>query len=229
MNTTTSMIRRSQAFLAGVLCLALPSSTFANLTNVASARYTDAASNSYSATSNTVTVTTPPVITSAITATGDIGVAFSYQIVATNSPTSYNAAVLPTWATINTATGLISGTPTASGTTNVTLTASNAAGASAAVTLAITIRGSAVITLNKTSSVTTAKSGDTVTFTIAFTNTGAGSATNVAITDVIPTGSTLVAGSISGGGTLSGSTITWTIGTVASGGTGSVSFQVKVN
>src|SRR5580692_6717257 len=69
-----------------------------------------------------------PVITSQNTASGTVGIAFSYQITATNNPTSYGAAPLPGGLSVNTATGLISGTPTTPGTTQVTLSATNAAG-----------------------------------------------------------------------------------------------------
>jgi hypothetical protein len=46
---------------------------------------------------------------------------------------------------------------------------------------------------------------------------------------VVPAGSTLVGGSITGGGTLSEGQITWNVGTVAGNGSGSVSFEVKIN
>jgi phosphatidylinositol-3-phosphatase len=69
-----------------------------------------------------------PQITSAGTATGAMGTAFSYQITATNSPTSFNAIGLPAGLTVNTSSGLISGTPTAAGTSNVTLSATNSSG-----------------------------------------------------------------------------------------------------
>ncbi len=73
-----------------------------------------------------LTVTTAvPVITSAQSATGNINTAFSYQITATNSPISYNATGLPSGLTVNTSSGLISGTPSVSGNFNVTLSASN--------------------------------------------------------------------------------------------------------
>src|SRR5437867_17501 len=45
--------------------------------------------------SGVFTVVNPPVITSAGTATGQVGVAFSYQMTATNSPTSFSATGLP--------------------------------------------------------------------------------------------------------------------------------------
>ena len=83
---------------------------------------------------------TVPIITSATTATGATGVAFSgYQITATNSPTSFSASGLPPGFSINTATGLISGTPTAGGTFNATVSATNAtATGSQALTITIT-------------------------------------------------------------------------------------------
>src|SRR5438094_4655517 len=97
-------------------------------------------------TSNSVTFTInppPPVITSATTASGTVGVAFSYQITATNSPTSYNATGLPSGLTVNTNTGLISGTP-AAGTDaaspySVTISATNITGTGSA-TLTLTIK-----------------------------------------------------------------------------------------
>ena len=70
----------------------------------------------------------PPVITSATTASGSVGTPLSYQIVATNSPTLYGINSLPAGVSINTATGLISGTPTAAGVGTVTITATNASG-----------------------------------------------------------------------------------------------------
>ena len=80
-----------------------------------------------------------PVITSNLLATGQIETPFSYQIVASNSPTSYTAANLPTGLSINTSTGLISGTPTVGGTTSATITAVNSFG-SDSETLQISIR-----------------------------------------------------------------------------------------
>ena len=47
----------------------------------------------------------PPAITSSGTASATAGDAFSYQITATNSPTSYGATGLPAGLSVNTATG----------------------------------------------------------------------------------------------------------------------------
>ena len=87
-----------------------------------------------------LTVTTPgaPAISSATTATGSAGTAFSYSIVANNAPTGYAATGLPPGLTLNTTSGVISGTPTTSGVYYVSLTATNQAG-SGASTVSITI------------------------------------------------------------------------------------------
>jgi Putative Ig domain len=102
---------------------------------------TISATNSGGTGSATLTVTikpAKPVITSSLTATGQVGVAFSYQITATNNPTSFNATGLPAGLSVNTSTGLISGTPTTAGTSSVTISATNAGGTGSA-TLVITI------------------------------------------------------------------------------------------
>lgn len=83
-----------------------------------------------------------PTIVSSLTATGTVGTAFSYAISAIGSPTSYNATGLPAGLIIGTGTGIISGTPTAAGTTNVTITATNGVGTDTE-TLVITINAAA--------------------------------------------------------------------------------------
>gem|GEM_PF-863403 len=60
--------------------------------------------------------------------------------------------------------------------------------------------------------------GDVVTFTLSLSNTGLDTATGVSIQDVVPDGYTGIT-NISNGGTLAGSTITWSGMTVAAGGT----------
>lgn len=70
----------------------------------------------------------PPVITSSNTANGTVGVPFFYQISATNSPSSFGASSLPSPLSVNTLTGLITGTPTTPGTTAATISATNSSG-----------------------------------------------------------------------------------------------------
>lgn len=81
-----------------------------------------------------------PSITSATTATATTGVPFTFQIAATNTPTSYIAANLPVGLTVSTTTGTISGTPTLPGATAVSVGATNAAGTGTSV-LTITVVG----------------------------------------------------------------------------------------
>jgi subtilisin-like proprotein convertase family protein len=66
------------------------------------------------------------------------GTPMSYQITADFSPTSYSATNLPAGLTLNTSTGLISGTPTVIGSTQVAITAINDFG-SDSITLTINV------------------------------------------------------------------------------------------
>lgn len=81
----------------------------------------------------------PPAITSALAVSGTAGLAFTYAITASNSPTSYNAVGLPPGLSIDTSTGLISGTTLVSGSFPLTISAANLGGPDTA-TLALIIR-----------------------------------------------------------------------------------------
>jgi hypothetical protein len=79
-----------------------------------------------------------PVISSPLTLSAPLaGPAVSYQIAASGSPTLFGATGLPAGLSIDTAKGLITGTPTAAGTTSVTISATNANGTGTA-TLKVT-------------------------------------------------------------------------------------------
>jgi hypothetical protein len=136
-----------------------------------------------SSTGNTVTVTNPGA------QNGTVGTAASLQIHASDSASgqtlSYSATGLPAGLSVNSATGLISGTPTAAGTSNVTVTAADSTGASGSASFTWTIGGGSTgggtchvsyartsewgggfvanVTINNTG--TTAINGWTVTFT----------------------------------------------------------------
>jgi len=79
-----------------------------------------------------------PKITSPTTASGTIGLPFSYPITADQAITTWGASGLPAGLTVNTTNGLISGTPTATGTFSVGLSATNGNGTGTA-TLTLTI------------------------------------------------------------------------------------------
>ncbi len=129
LNTTTGAITGT-ATVPGVYTVGL---TASNATG-ASAAFT-----------LTLTVGGLPVISSSATASGNVSSAFSYASAASNTPTSFNVGALPAGLVVNTSTGAISGTPTTAGVTSVTLSANNATGTGAAVTLVITI-GAAIPT-----------------------------------------------------------------------------------
>jgi len=86
---------------------------------------------------NTVTVTNPGA------QTGTVGTATSLPIRASDSAAgqtlTYRATGLPAGLSINTSTGVISGTPTASGSSAVTVTATDTTGASGAVSFTWTV------------------------------------------------------------------------------------------
>ncbi|MGO9053348.1 MAG: putative Ig domain-containing protein [Streptosporangiaceae bacterium] len=110
---------------------------------------------SSSSTGNTVTVTNPGG------QTGTVGTAVSLQISASDSASgqtlTYSAAGLPAGLSVHSSSGLISGTPTAAGTSSVTVTATDTTGA----------KGSASF-----SWVISAKTGNTVTVTNPGSQTG---------------------------------------------------------
>jgi hypothetical protein len=95
---------------------------------------------STSATGNTVTVTNPGNQTSTV------GTAVSLQITATDSASgqtlAYSATGLPAGLSVNSGTGLISGTPTTTGSNSVTVTAKDTTGASGSASFTWTINPS---------------------------------------------------------------------------------------
>jgi hypothetical protein len=96
-----------------------------------------------------------PVINSLASASGTVGTTFAgYQILASQAPLSAFAVVapssLPPGLSLNTSTGAITGTPTASGNFTTTLTASNLVGASDPFVLGFSIAPNAVPAVSAT-------------------------------------------------------------------------------
>lgn len=89
----------------------------------------------------------------------------------------------------------------------------------------------ALLAFTKSQDLSNPQPGQTVTYTLSYTNGGSGPALNSTLMDVLNTNTTLVGGSITGGGVYNSGTrtITWNLGRIGAGGAGSVSFQVTVN
>jgi uncharacterized repeat protein (TIGR01451 family) len=81
------------------------------------------------------------------------------------------------------------------------------------------------LTISK-SAPATISSGQNLTYTISYGNNGSAGATGVSIRDTIPSGATFV--SATGGGTAASGVVTWNIGALNAGATGTVSFTVTV-
>jgi len=178
--------------------------------------------------------TTQPVITSATSAGATQGVPFSYQIVATNNPSSYAATGLPANLTVNTSTGLISGTATTVGTYTVVLSAANSA-ATGTANLTLTVNaplnllpaslpaGSANSLYNQTLQVGGGTSP--YTLTVGGFNGGTTGLTSGAVTANSTAGTLTIKGTPSGQGTVSFSVAV----SDASGATLTVPYSFAVN
>ncbi|MDP9270897.1 MAG: S8 family serine peptidase, partial [Chloroflexota bacterium] len=91
--------------------------------------------------------------------------------------------------------------------------------------------GNPDLTLSK-SGPSTAAPGSTITYTLSYTNKTGGtitSATGVQLRDVMPSQVTYVANSCTATCSVVGNTITWDLGTLAPGATGSKTYQVTVS
>jgi len=167
-------------------------------------------------------VPTTPSIISALTATATVGSAFSYQITANNSPTSFDATGLPDGLSINTSNGLISGMPTAAvGTYSVTLSASNATGTGTGV-LDLTVTAPIPVITSSTSA--SGFAGIPFQYQIVADNSPTSySASNLPAGLSVNSGTGLITGRPSAVGTSAA-----TVSAVNSYGTGSASLTISV-
>lgn len=164
-----------------------------------------------------------PVITSAVAAGGTVGSSFYYQIGASNAPTSYAAGGLPSGLVVNTSTGVISGIPSAAGTSTCTISASNTAGTgSAALTISITSGGGGATTELLREEFVSIVNGDNVTTTGAST-AWPGNSNFPAVSSAYQAGGVVKLGSSGSTGSITSKTLDLS----GNGGVFNISFKVK--
>ncbi|GAA1427308.1 DUF11 domain-containing protein [Microlunatus lacustris] len=184
----------------------------------------------------TLVIAALPTITSNAPPAGQVGLAYSTTFTVTGGTAplawSVSAGNLPSGLSLNSSTGVLSGTPTATGSSSFTVLVSDAFGktASRAVTLVV---NSGPLVITKTADVSSVAPGGRVSYTIAITNSGSTAFSGVNLSD--PLGGVLDDAVYSGGasattGTLtySGSTLGWT-GNVAGNATVTITYAVVVN
>src|SRR5207249_2332859 len=94
----------------------------------------------------------------------------------------------------------------------------------ASVSTAVT--SAPILAVSKTDSPDPVAAGGNLTYTLSYSNTGNANATGVVLTDTVPANTTFV--SATAGGTLASGVVTWSIGNLAAGASGSVQMVVRV-
>jgi hypothetical protein len=125
-----------------------------------------------------------PVFTGVLSVSGTVGFPFSFPV-ATRHALTVSASGLPPGLSIDSATGIISGTPTASGSFGVLLTAENTFGDTAHTTLTIDVDAPAVVVVPPGDDVTVEPEvpAGTPEVTLTFDNVSGGGETTVAVID----------------------------------------------
>jgi uncharacterized delta-60 repeat protein len=170
-------------------------------TSTGTSRIQISATNAGGTTNAAVTLTinpapTAPVVTSASTATATVGSGFSFTLTASGSPTSFSATGLPGTFTLDSTTGVISGTPTAPGTFQAQVRAANAVGSGPQAVLVITVNPAANAPIITSSPVAQGRVGEAFSYTLTASNA--------------PTAFAQTSGTLPPGLTLSGATISGT-------------------
>src|SRR5207247_1023476 len=94
------------------------------------------------------------------------------------------------------------------------------------VAITTIVTSAPVLAVSATDAPDPVAAGGTITYTLGYSNTGNSGATGVVLSDTIPVNTTFV--SATGGGALSAGIVTWSIGSLAAGGSGSVQLVVRV-
>jgi uncharacterized repeat protein (TIGR01451 family) len=187
---------------------------------------------------NQINQCTLPEIDSALTASILANSQFNYTLTASSSSPvlfTVGTSTLPSWLSYATSTNTLSGVPTQTGTYNVDLIATNTCGQDSK-TLVITVTSggggggspTSDISVIKTSDKTTVNVSDTVTYTITVSNAGPNDATQVRVSDVLPSNITFVS-STSTLGSYATSTGLWTIGDLLNNASTTLTIIATVN
>ncbi|WGK94385.1 MULTISPECIES: putative Ig domain-containing protein [Flavobacterium] len=205
----------------------------------ASATYTITATNTGGSTTATINITVNDAAPTTLAYTGSPftytkGTAITAIAAPTNSggtPTSYSVSpALPAGLSLNTATGAITGTPTAvTASATYTITATNTGGSTTA-TINITVNDAAPTTLAYTGSPFTYTKGTAITAIAAPTNSG-GTPTSYAVSPALPAGLSLntATGAITGTPTAVTASATYTITATNTGGSTTATINITVN
>jgi hypothetical protein len=198
------------------------------LGQAASAASMASAFNLTAATGNTVTVTNPGA------QTGTVGTPASLQISATDSAPgqtlTYTATGLPAGLSVNSATGLISGTPTTAGTSSVTVTATDTTGAHGSASFSWTVNPAAGNTVTVTNpGAQSTRINTAVSLQITATDSAPGQTLTYTATG-LPAGLSVNSGTglISGTPTSTGTFTVTVKATDTTGATGSAVFSWRV-
>jgi uncharacterized repeat protein (TIGR01451 family) len=97
----------------------------------------------------------------------------------------------------------------------------------AGASVSTTVSSAPVLTISMTDAPDPVAPGSNITYTLAYANTGNSNASGVVLSDTLPANTTFV--SATGGGTASTSVVTWSIGTLNAGASGSVQLVVQVD
>jgi uncharacterized repeat protein (TIGR01451 family) len=159
-----------------------------------------------------------------------VGVVYNSLVVATGGTPPYTFSItpgsLPAGLLLNASTGAVTGTPTGSGgTSSFTANALDFVAGSATNSCSIVVApagSGADVSIVKTGPATLVSGGGNVTYNIVVTNAGPSSAAGVTVNDVLPAGTTFVSATPSQGSCSGTSTVSCSLGTIASGGTATV-------
>src|SRR3989475_767355 len=124
---------------------------------------------------------------------------------------------------VRVASPLANGTSITNGTYSID---SNETAPVAGAAVSTTVTSAPLLSVSKTDSPDPVAAGGNLTYTLSYSNTGNANATGVVLTDTVPANTTFV--SATAGGTLASGVVTWSIGNLAAGASGSVQMVVRV-